>query len=225
MNRKQKFILREGKILKLRAELYQNCVKIGRRVYYYPDLEQRVCSNFAVLELSNNQLLPPIFRGRYQFDLSQRINELKQICEELKKFKLAVATANYSVEDIRPKLQKLLPHGFELQTQSHATKLVEISKEFDLVVDGQKLRGRIDSETNIAIFRSIPKSAKISDKTLINTAAGMAEKAVYEVNVKVEGKTDTIRCIQGEIPADFFLSPDDGKKFGLHQKMYKEVAV
>lgn len=211
------YIIKDGKIARVRLAVFTHAIQIGLRTLIYPDLSARVFNSIIAIELTQNQLVAPAVRAtRIAKTRAQKIEALKSTVQKLAQLRTQVSIQQISKEECKARLEKLIPHGFKIQNEVHAIKWVETDiKNLRMAVNGVSCVGGIDTGTTITIIRKMPKDAQKVRSIMVNTVNGIKEQAVYRIEAVMNSQKQQLEAIQGEIPCDFYLSPADARKFGI----------
>lgn len=224
---KKFLIIRDNKIAKLRINVYSNAIQIGDKLFYYPNLSERIFNSFIAIEITQNQLVIPTIQAiRIEKNRAQKIEILRTNVEKLKQLRDEISIRKISKHDCKMRLEALIPHGFRIQNESHAVKFIDADiNNITMLANGNRLRGGIDTGTTITIFRKIPTSAQKIRSILVNTVNGIKEKPVFKIQCEIDNIKTHLEIIEGDIPCDFYLSPGDANKFKLFIQAKRAVEV
>lgn len=220
-------MLKDSKILKIRFNAYTNGIMISNRILYYPNLKSRTLGRFIVLDLQQNQLIPPnIPARRINRDRDKLVSQMKVSIDKLIRLRDSLNYRMISKEECAVQLEQLIPHGFRWQNEVFASRIIEQDlNTIQLSVSGQRYVGGIDTATNITIFRRIPASATKIREILVNTVNGINKKSVYRFSAAVGKNELSLDALEGDIPTDFYLSPADAEKFGIFVKGIRKEEI
>jgi len=215
----QYVVFYEDQPVRIKCEVYQNALKIGNSLIYYPELEKRVIGEVILINFLNGQIpTAKLWVGDRKWNSDQTLADLHQINCELAEIKEKIKRGE-PIDDLA--MVQYLNTLLEPECEEYEVNSTTVDKFLiPISIEGHPAQAFIDTGARINVVRVLPKKARNSGKSVsIQTVNHSTVSSVYRFEITIQGKTKLIDAIVGSVPADLLLSSDTAEEFGLSVKI------